>query len=156
MEENLYNITFVDEEPFCRIDNVLLDEELWLKRTGIPGEFDSYSDDERGVIVFNDKIYTKTFEIGDIIPCICFFEEGTGSEYDKSSNAGRGEMSHYLHEKFTGRDGSFILRKEHYDVFTNYKIVPFDEFYKDFPLFNKEEYFKIMDSLDKYYEKSQL
>ena len=150
MNKDLYKITFLEGEKWCRINGILLDEEEWLKRTGIPGEFEAYSDDDKQII-FNDKIYTDTFCIGDILPLICYFEEGTNVEYDIISNAGRGQSSHYLQEEYVGRNGSFILRNENFENIKNMRVVSLSEFKKDFPKFNKQEYFKIMDSLDKYY-----
>jgi hypothetical protein len=111
MSKNLYKIDFIEGEEWCRIDGILLDEQEWLKRTGIPGEFEAYSDDDKQ-IVFNGKIYTNTFCIGDIIPLLSYFEEGTGVEYDRISSAGRGENSHYLQEKYAGRNGAFILKSK--------------------------------------------
>ena len=150
MIKDLYKIDFIEGEEWCRIDGILLDEEEWLRRTGIPGEFEAYSDDDKQII-FNEKIYTDNFCIGDIIPLIFYFEEGTNEEYDIISNAGRGQTSHYLQEKYVGRNGSFVLRNENFENIKNMIIVPLSEFKKDFPLFNKKEYFKIMDSLDEYY-----
>ena len=150
MSKDLYKIDFIEGEEWCRIDEILLDEQEWLKRTGIPGEFEAYSDDNKQ-IVFGGKIYTDTFCIGDIIPLLSYFEEGTGVEYDRVSNAGRGETSHYLQEKYAGRNGAFILKSENFEQIKDMIIVPLSEFKKDFPLFDKKEYFKIMDSLDEYY-----
>ena len=152
MIKDFYKIDFIEGEEWCRIDGVLLDEQEWLKRTGIPGEFEAYSDDDKQ-IMFNNKIYTDTFCIGDIIPLISYFEEGTNEEYDIISNAGRGQTSHYLQERYIGRNGSFVLRNENFENIKDMKIVPLSEFKKDFPDFNKQEYFKIMDSLDDYYNK---
>lgn len=152
MIKDFYKIDFIEGEEWCRIDGVLLDEQEWLKRTGIPGELEAYSDDDKQII-FNNKIYTDTFCIGDIIPLIFYFyfEEGTNKEYDIISNSGRGQHSHYLQEKYAGRNGAFILKSENFDIIKDMKIVPLSEFKKDFPDFNKQEYFKIMDSLDDYY-----
>ena len=150
MNKDLYEIEFIEGEDWCRVQGILLDEQEWLKRTGIPGDFEAYTDDDKQII-FNGKIYTDNFCIGDIIPLICYFEEGTGEEYDRISNAGRGENSHYLQEKYAGRNGAFILKNENFKEIKDMIIVPLFEFKKDFPLFNKEEYFKIMDSLDEYY-----
>lgn len=150
MNKDLYKISFLDGEEWCRIDGILLDEKEWLKRTGIPGEFEACSDDGKQ-IVFNGKIYTNNFCIGDIIPLISYFEEGTNEEYDIISSAGRGQTSHYLQERFVGRNGAFVLKNENFENIKNTVIVPFSEFETDFPKFNKQEYFKIMDSLDEYY-----
>ena len=150
MSKNLYKIDFIEGEEWCRIDGVLLDEQEWLKRTGIPEELGAYSDDGKQ-IVFNNKIYTDTFYIGDIIPLIFYFEEGTNKEYDIISNSGRGQHSHYLQEKYAGKNGAFILKSENFEQIKDMIIVPLSEFKEDFPLFNKKEYFKIMNSLDKYY-----
>ena len=150
MSKDLYKIEFLEGEDWCRVQGILLDEQEWLERTGIPREFEVYTDDGKK-IVFDGKIYTDSFCIGDIIPLICSFEEGTGEEYDIISNAGRGETSHYLQEKYAGRNGAFILKSENFNSIKDMVIVPLSEFKKDFPLFNKEEYFKIVNSLDEYY-----
>ena len=143
--KDLYTIQFREGYNNCHIDGEESTDEWWFNKCGIYGEVD-YNED---IIVKNDIIYTKEFNLGFILNHIGRFE--ANEEYDYITNQGYGQVSNFTRNQILGREGSWIVGKWAEDL----EIKSYEQFAIDYPNFNKQEYQKLIDSLNHYYEIKQ-
>lgn len=89
----------------------------------------------------------EPFMLKDIIEATCYFEQGE-EDYDIISNSGYGETSSYMRRSIVGKEGVYTISKSNIN---DVEIKPISEFESDFPNFNRENYFALMDALDNFY-----
>lgn len=143
----LYTVTFTKGEPCCRMDGELATEEWWLNKCGIDSEIEMLKDE---YILCEDVLYIKeNFSVYDIFSAVSRYY-APEPEYDRIANAGYGELSAHMRKTFIGDNGAFIMQNP--DWLKEVIIKPYQEFYKLHPDFNLEEYDKIIDSLNAFYE----
>ena len=139
----LYTIEFLDEEPFCRLDGVLLTDEYLELLCGCDCEMDFYSEN---IILIGKFLYTDSKNIGEILSALGEYHEPI-EEYDIISSQGLGMEQHSYREKL---NDCLVIHK--FSDVRNIELKTMQEFYKNYPNFNYLEYKKIMDSLDSYYK----
>lgn len=135
-------IEFVDGEDFCRLDGILLDDNYWFELLGVDGEIE-YSD---SIIIKDNKIYTKNFNIGEILYMLGSYYPPI-EKYDTISSKGYGMQSHNDREKL---NDSIVVSG--FTSIKNMTIVSYDEFFKDYPNFNFEKYKEVIKLITEYYK----
>ena len=140
---NLYKIEFIEGEDFCRINGILLTDEYFLLLCGIDQQIDYYSEN---TILLGDALYTNSKTLGDILLSLGEYHEPI-EKYDMVSSQGRGMNSHYARESL---NDSIVI--SNFSNIRDIELKTLEDFHKEYPKFNYEEYRKIINSLDFYYK----
>lgn len=135
-------IEFIEGEPYCRFDGVMVEPEVYMEIFGFDGELDMLDED---TYLVNGIVYTDK-KLGDLIK---LFGEvhGEVEEYDEILTEGRGFVAHYMEERLNNT----VVIPLHYIEYLE-SIKPFNEFANDYPNANIKKYIEFMDCLDGYYK----
>lgn len=137
-------IEFRKGEGRCRWNGTLMTDDNHKKLFGIECEL-AWEDDD--LIICDDIVYTdlKPSEVlmrmGEIYHGDINMDPILTSGYVNCE-------ANYLERKF---DGKFIIDSCYVSIIDNIK--PFKDFKKDYPDFNRKEYHRFYDELDKYFNK---
>jgi hypothetical protein len=142
-KQKLYKVTFTDGEPYCRFDGILATPEHMEKLCGYCVEWSYYDDN---FILDDQHLYTDETNIYKILEIFGEYKECT-EEYDMISNKGYGQDSHYARKQL---DDSFVILNASY--LKEITIKSMSKFKEDYPFYNHEEYLKIQNSLDFFYD----
>lgn len=135
-------IEFVNNEPYCRFDGILMTPENCKNLYGYEGEINIYDDDTYEIdnTIYTDKKFSDLIKIlGDVHNEI--------EEYDEILSQGRGFASHCAESKLNNTVVIPLTRINHID-----KIKPFKMYKEDYPNLNIEKYIEFMDCLETYYK----
>ena len=135
-------IEFIEGEPYCRFDGVMMEPEVYTEVFGFDGELDMLDED---TYLVNGIVYTDK-KLGDLIK---LFGEvhGEAEEYDDALSSGRGFVAHYMEERL---NNTVVITLRHIEYLESIK--PFNEFANDYPNANIKKYIEFMDCLDEYYK----
>ncbi len=134
-------IEFIDGEPYCRFDGVLMGPEESKKLYGLEDEFDILDVNTYQIYdtIYTDKKFNELIKLlGEV--------HGEVEEYDVISSRGLGYEQH-CHEAQLNNTVVISLRSIEYVE----NVKPFMEYKKDYPNLNVEKYIEFMDCLDEYY-----
>ena len=135
-------IEFIEGEPYCRFDGVMMKPEVYMEVFGFDGELDMLDED---TYLVNGIVYTDK-KLGDLIK---LFGEvhGEVEEYDEVLTEGRGFASYCAEAQLNNT----VVIPLHYIEYLE-SIKPFNEFANDYPNANIKKYIEFMDCLDEYYK----
>lgn len=141
----LYTITFIEEEKYCRVEGELCTDEWWEAKCGIDGEVDI----TENYIMKDDILYLKKKDVYSILEAVGQYY-APDKEYDFIFNKGYGSEQAHTRKSILGKNGAFVVSNP--DYLKSVQIKDYKEFKKNYPLFNKKEYIKLINSLDAYYD----
>ena len=140
-------IEFIENEPWCRYNGELTTPEWCINHHGLDGEPEFYDNH----IFYNDTLYTDNSSFYNLLTI--FGEYHKVKEYDYIANKGYGSTQNMIEKSLIGDNGAYIVCDP-----TCYKdtiIKPYNQFYIDYPNFNKEKYDEFMNALDNYYNEQR-
>lgn len=123
-------IEFICEEPFCRYNGILMDEDAYLNLFGIEGEIDYFSNK---VFMYKGILYSD-LPLKESIKLL-----GTFHKDEEESFVGESRIKN-----------SYVIPALILEELES--IEPTKSFYIKYPKFNKKEYNKFMKCLDDYYK----
>ena len=136
-------IEFIDGEPFCRYDGILMTPENCIKMFGT----DYTEVDSEEFIQWEDGTIYTDFSFSEIIKAIAYKETFNEPEYDDALSQGYG-FGQYTRDKEI--ENCYILTKGSVNSIKDIK--PIKSFKKDHPEVKLKKLIKFSNELYKYFE----
>ena len=136
-------IEFIEGEPYCRFDGILMDDAGSISVYGYDYEIDIIDDK---TICMEGTIYTDK-KFNELIKTLGKVT-GKVEKYDEITSSGRGFASYCALKDLENTVVISLHAIEYIE-----KVKPFCEFEKDYPNFNMDRYTELMSCLDDYYNK---
>lgn len=135
-------VKFIEGEPYCRFDGILMTPEAMMELYGYDGEFDIINED---TIIVDGTIYTNK-NLGEILKLLGEVHYEI-EKYDPILSQDRGFVMYCAEEKL---NNSVVIPLY---IVTNLKwIKPFKDYKTDYPNLNIEKYKDFINCLDEYYK----
>lgn len=137
-------IEFIEGEPYCRYNGVLMNEEGCIKTFGYNEDLCMLDD---VTVCIENKIYSE-HDISEIIKLLSSYNNTT-PEWDIIYNGDPEPSSVTLRRKL---DDTYVIRADDLEVFDKVRrISPLKRLKKDYPNISIKKYMDYKDALDNYY-----